>query len=500
MKASILSSIPQAKLVEVLSYLVFQGDKLPHDPSSELLVRSDFNGKDGELLVVDNLDGYQQVAFIGLGKSKDCTSLKIQSAVATLLRLATSKNVTSVAVVAPELSEMQSVGTSCMVGAELGAYQFLKYKTDKKTKKQKKVEQVFFVVTKGESQFKKGLGLGSVLAGGVSLARDLVNDPASHTNTQTLVDVAQSIAKSSSDISVSVLDEAQCRKLGMGSYLSVARGSVVPPKFIVLHYSPKGRSTSGRKIIALVGKSIMFDSGGLSLKPSGSMEDMKIDMSGGAAVLGVFSVLAKLSSHPSVAKALEGKEVFGILPACENMPSGHATRPGDIVTAMNGKTIEVLNTDAEGRLTLADAMVYAEKHCKADIIIDLATLTGACVVALGGDLAGLFSNDDKLSDSFEESAKQVGDEVWKLPLHMPYLKKMKSEIADLKNIGGGRDGGAITAAVFLSEFVDKAKWIHIDIAGPAYRTDEPRGTLAKGATGWGVLSLYKFLISNQPNF
>ena len=276
----------------------------------------------------------------------------------------------------------------------------------------------------------------------------------------------------------------------MGSYLSVARGSVVPPKFIVLHYkptvsvkSPKGGSPFGRKI-ALVGKSIMFDSGGLSLKPSGSMEDMKIDMSGGATVLGVFSVLAKTPVS---------YEVFGILPACENMPSGHATRPGDIVTAMNGKTIEVLNTDAEGRLTLADAMVYAEKHCKADVIIDLATLTGACVVALGGDLAGLFSNDDKLSDSFEESAKQVGDEVWKLPLHMPYLKKMKSDIADLKNIGGGRDGGAITAAVFLSEFVDKAKWIHIDIAGPAYRTDEPKGALGKGGTGWGVLSLFEFL-------
>lgn len=484
MKASILSAIPQAKQVEMLSHLVFEGDKLPHNLSSALLSRSEFKGKDGEVLLVDNLDGYQQVAFIGIGKSKDCTSLKIQSAVAALLRLATSKNVVSVVVVVPELSEIQSVGTSCMVGAELGAYQFLKYKTDEKTKKQKKVEQVFFVITKDETQFKKGVELGTVLANGVSLARDLVNDPASHTNTQTLVDVAQSIAKSSSDISVTVLDEAQCGKLGMGSYLSVARGSVVPPKFIVLSYSPKGRSISGRKKIALVGKSIMFDSGGLSLKPSGSMEDMKIDMSGGAAVLGVFSVLAKTPvSH----------EVFGILPACENMPSGHATRPGDIVTAMNGKTIEVLNTDAEGRLTLADAMVYAEKHCKADVIIDLATLTGACVVALGGDLAGLFSNDDKLSDSFEESAKQVGDEVWKLPLHMSYLKKMKSDIADLKNIGGGRDGGAITAAVFLSEFVDKAKWIHIDIAGPAYRTDEPKGALGKGATGWGVLSLYKWL-------
>jgi len=485
MKASILSAIPQAKQVGTVSYLVFQNDKLPLGPSAELLSRSEFEGKDHQMLVVDNLDGYQTVMFAGLGKRKDCTDLKIQSATATLLRLATSKSITNIAVTVPELSDMQSVGTSCMVGAKLGAYQFLKYKTDEKTKKRKKVEQIFFVVPKGEVEFQKGIELGVVLAEGVSLARDLVNDPASHTNTQTLVDVANSIAKSSSNISVTVLDEAQCRKLGMGSYLSVARGSVVPPKFIVLHYKPR-KSTSGR-IIALIGKSIMFDSGGLSLKPSESMEDMKIDMSGGATVLGVFSVLAKVDVQ---------SEIFGILPACENMPSGHSTRPGDIVTAMNGKTIEVLNTDAEGRLTLADALVYAEKHCKADVIIDLATLTGACMVALGNDLAGLFSNDEKLSSSFEQVATQVGDEVWKMPLHMPYLKKMKSDIADLKNIGGGRYGGAITAAVFLSEFVDKAKWIHLDIAGPAYRNEEPKGSLGKGATGWGVLSLMKFLSSN----
>lgn len=486
MKATILSAIPQAKHIETLSYLVFEGDKLPHNPKAELLNRSEFKGKDGEVLAIDNLDGYQQVVFAGLGKSKDCTNLRIQSAVASILRMQSSKNISSVAVVIPKLSEMQSVGTSCMVGAELGAYRFLKYKTDEKTKNRKKIEQISFVVSKESKQFEKGVSLGAVLSSGVALARDLVNDPASHTNTQTLVDVSQSIAKSSPNITVTVLDEAQCKKLGMGSYLSVARGSVVPPKFIVLHYKPKTIDSKAKRI-ALVGKSIMFDSGGLSLKPSGSMEDMKIDMSGGATVLGVFSVLAKTSVP---------HEVFGILPACENMPSGHATRPGDIVTAMNGKTIEVLNTDAEGRLTLADGMVYAERHCKAEVIIDLATLTGACVVALGGDLAGLFSNNDDLSKSFEDAAKQTGDELWKMPLHMSYLKKMKSDIADLKNVGGGRDGGAITAAVFLSEFVDKAKWIHLDIAGPAYKTDEPKGSLGKGATGWGVLSLYQFLISN----
>ena len=503
MKASILSSTPATKQVEMLSYLVYEGEKLLHNPSQEMLKRSDFTGADGQILTVDNLDGYDVVVFAGLGKKKNVSELKMQNAVASVVRFATSKNLSTLAVVIPEELSPELKGSSCMVGARLGAYQFLKYKTDEKTKKFKKIEQISFVVSKGAEDFKKGLEFGIVLASGVALARDLVNDPASHTNTQTLVDTANLIASNSENISVTVLDEEQCKKLGMGSYLSVARGSIVPPKFIVLHYSPsvsakspKGRSTSGRKKIALVGKSIMFDSGGLSLKPSESMEDMKIDMSGGATVLGVFKILSELSSNPDFAKATAGKEIFGILPSCENMPSGHATRPGDIVTAMNGKTIEVLNTDAEGRLTLADGLVYAEKHCKADVIIDLATLTGACMVALGNDLAGLFSNDDELSQSFEKEAKETGDEFWKMPLHLPYLKKMKSDIADLKNIGGGRYGGAITAAVFLSEFVEKAKWIHIDIAGPAFRTEAPKGALGKGATGWGVLSIYQFLISN----
>lgn len=482
MKASVLSSTPQAKQVEMLSYLVFEGDKLPHNPPPELLKRTDFTGADDQVLPVDNLDGYGLIVFVGLGKQKDFTDLKMRNAVASIIRLAGSKNLKNVSVIVPNGKNAESAGASCMVGARLGAYQFLKYKTDEKTKKHNKIEQVSFIVSKGGSDFEKGIALGEIMATGVVLARDLVNDPASHTNTHTLVDAAQAIAKSSPDISVTVLDEAQCRKLGMGSYLSVARGSVVPPKFIVLHYKPKLGAKA--KKIALVGKSIMFDSGGLSLKPSESMEDMKIDMSGGATVLGVFSVLAKTPVP---------YEVFGILPACENMPSGSATRPGDIVTAMNGKTIEVLNTDAEGRLTLADGLVYAEKHCKADVIIDIATLTGACMVALGNDLAGLFSNDEKLSSSFEDVATATGDEFWRMPLHKPYLKKMKSDIADLKNIGGGRYGGAITAAVFLSEFVDKAKWIHIDIAGPAYRTEEPKGVLSKGATGWGVLSLVAWL-------
>ncbi len=496
MKGQVIRSIPTQKQTETLSYLVFEGQKLPHNPSPEMLQRSGFKAEKDQIATTENLDGYQFVTYVGLGKKDEFTPLMVRNAVASVVRTASVKQVSSVTFVIPDLAGMEQIGSDSMLGAELGAYQFLKYKTDEQSKKNKKVEQCSFVVLKNTEQFEKGMKWGAVLADGVKLSRDLINDPASHTNAHTLVDVAKQIAKDSPQISVTVLDEADCRKLGMGSYLAVARGSVVPPKFIVLHYKPV-KSTTKPKKIALVGKSIMFDSGGLSLKPSEAMEDMKIDMSGGAAVLGIFKVLSQLEeAKPSFAKAMEGREVFGILPACENMPSGHATRPGDIVTAMNGKTIEVLNTDAEGRLTLADALVYAEKNCKADVIIDLATLTGACVVALGNDLTGMFSNNDAFADVFEKIAGEEGDELWKMPLYMPYLKKMKSDIADLKNIGGGRYGGAITAAVFLSEFVDKAQWIHCDIAGPAYRSDEPKGALGKGATGWGVLSIVALLVSH----
>jgi leucyl aminopeptidase len=315
------------------------------------------------------------------------------------------------------------------------------------------------------------------------LTRDLVNEPASHMHPETMVEVAFRIEKESKGkIKVDVLDRQECQRLGMGAFLGVAQGSVREPKFIVLKYQGSKSSPS----VCLVGKSITFDSGGLSLKPAKAMEDMKIDMAGGATVLGIFSILSKLDIK---------RNVYGVLPACENMPSGTAIRPGDIVKSLNGKTTEVVNTDAEGRLALSDALAYAEKYLKPDIIIDLATLTGACMVALGADIAGLFGNDRKIIEEFKEIAKREGDPLWTLPLYKPYLKKMKSDIADFKNVTGTGYGGAITAALYLNEFVDRAKWLHIDIAGPAHRADAPFGIWPKGATGWGVTSLVEFLRS-----
>jgi leucyl aminopeptidase len=280
-----------------------------------------------------------------------------------------------------------------------------------------------------------------------------------------------------------VLDRAACEKLGMGAYLAVAKGSDEPPYFLHLVYRPH-RSNKTNKKIALVGKAVTFDSGGLSLKPSDHMETMKSDMAGAAAVLGIFSVLSDIAP---------GAEVHGLIAACENMPSGKAMRPGDIVTAMNGKSIEILNTDAEGRLTLADALAYANKKIKTDSIVDLATLTGACMAALGTDIAGLLSNDEKMSSKIELAAKSSGEPVWRLPLFSDYSPLMAGDHADLRNISRAKYGGAITAGLFLKEFAGDTPWAHLDIAGPAFVERDALSYMNKGGTGFGVRTMLNWL-------
>jgi leucyl aminopeptidase len=358
----------------------------------------------------------------------------------------------------------------------LGDYSFDQFRSKEHIKKNPHLAEVY-IITSPSADDKVAVFKGEAAAEATILARDLVNIPGSHVYPETLAQQARAIEKKSQGkVKVQVLSEEECKKLGMGSFLSVGQGSDKKSAFIILHY--KG---TGEKKFTFIGKSITFDSGGLSLKPSEHMMDMKIDMAGGAAVLGVFDYLA--TAQPAITSF---SDVYGILPAAENMISGSATRPGDVITAMNGKTIEVLNTDAEGRLVLADALVYAETVLKSDYIIDMATLTGACAVALGNDLAGVFTNEDALEKQFGSAAAKAGDDYWRMPLHEAYSSLIKSTIADIKNIGGGRYGGAITAALFLKEFVKKAKWMHIDIAGPAH-SDK------KGASGWGVLSVIYFL-------
>lgn len=474
-------------LLKDKNFLLF--DKKSNGTVKKKAEREEFKAKEGQILVVGTGSAYELLVVCGVGKSKEVTPAKIKNILASAFRHISSLKYRSVTLLSSSAFPKDPFETGKIISLAfyLANYHFDKYKNAKDREKTKRLEKLDLFLKDGRStvgEIQKGIDLGRVITEGMYLTRNLVNEPASHVSPDVMAQNAMSIAKESrGKISVDIKNEAECRKLGMGAFLGVAQGSEKNPKFIILHYRPKRRP---KQTVCLVGKTITFDSGGLSLKPADYMMDMKMDMAGGATVLGIFTVLSRMNEEID-------KEVYGILPACENMPSGKALRPGDIVTALNGKTIEVLNTDAEGRLALADGLSYAEKFIKPDYLIDLATLTGACMVALGKEVTGMFGNDQALLTTFENICKTEGDEVWQLPLHKSYLKQMQNGITDLKNIGGGRYGGAITAALFLSEFVSKSKWIHLDIAGPAYNDEGVKGIIPKGATGWGVTSLVEWL-------
>ena len=437
--------------------------------------KNEFSEKKKDIIHIEHItdEGIEHVVVVGIGEESIHDMNVVRSQTHKAIQLARKEKVSEVVVhVSNQLKEVQAI----VEGIYSGDYSFDIFKGNDSKIKHPHIDDIY-LNTQETEEIKMAVSKGINSAHALLLTRDLVNTPASHLHPEILVKHAHDIAKKSqSTVSVTILDEKECRKLGMGAFIGVAEGSERKPAFIILQY--KG---TGTKKFAFVGKSITFDSGGLSLKPSGGMMDMKIDMAGGAAVLGVFDYLAV--QKPKISAF---SDIYGVLPACENMPSGKAIKPGDVVTALNGKTIEVLNTDAEGRLALADALVYAETVLKANYIIDMATLTGACMVALGTDLAGLFSNDDTFERMYRTSANNAGDDYWRMPLHEAYLSQMKSTLADLKNVGGGRNGGAITAALFLKEFIKNAKWMHIDIAGPAH-------TEKGGASGWGVLSVIYLL-------
>jgi leucyl aminopeptidase len=312
---------------------------------------------------------------------------------------------------------------------------------------------------------------------GVSLARDLVNEPPSIATARYLGEQAERHCRGRG-LSVEVWNKKKIAAMNLAGLLAVNRGSTEEPRIIVIRYRP---ATRAKKKIALIGKGITFDSGGLSLKPAKSMETMKLDMAGGAAIIGAMSRLPELRLPV---------EVTGYIPTTDNLPSGSAQKPGDIIRYLNGKTIEVLNTDAEGRLILADGLALAAR-AKPDYMINLATLTGACMVALGTEVAGVFSNHQPLADALIRSGRESGEKLWQLPLVKEYRDEIKSSVADMKNIGGSY-GGAITAALILQEFVDSVPWAHLDIAGPAFAEKEML-TSPKGGTGFGVRTLLRFL-------
>lgn len=444
---------------------------------------SDFQAKSNETLVVDLPQGHAaSLAIIGLGASQEATLETAREAVGTAVSLARRMNAKSLAMNIPvsEDGDVSHVAEAMVVSALLADYAFDTYKPKNGAKRLKEMT-LCIAQSKDVLRVRKAVERGTAIATGVNLARDLVNMPAHVITPTALVETAERIVKESGKtMSLKVLEREECEALGMGAYLAVAQGADHPPKFLHLTYIPE-RST--RKRLAVVGKGVTFDSGGLSLKPADGMMTMKCDMAGAAAVLGLFTAIGQL--QPRV-------EVHGIIAATENMPSGKAIHPGDIVKASNGKTIEILNTDAEGRLTLADALTYAVK-LEPTAMVDLATLTGACVVALGEEITGLMSNNDELADSVLIAAGDAGERMWRMPLEKKYKSMIESDIADLRNIGTARHAGSLTAGLFLQEFVENVPWVHLDIAGPAFFEKSSTPYLGKGGTGHGVRTLVELL-------
>ncbi len=445
---------------------------------------ANFTGKRGETLnfYLEETSLVKQIIILGLGKRKEFISNDLRRALGTLSKKLKGK-VSSIALEIPtedELTISKEIAANAIAeGLILGNYEFAKYKSDKKDNKKL---SVVIISQKASVEVKRGIERAKIYCDATILARDLVNEQSAIATPAHLANLALEIAKKDpKHISCKILNRSQAEKLGMEAFLGIARASEkVEPKFIHLEYTPDKNS---KKKLAVVGKGITFDSGGINVKTGDGMVDMKMDMSGAAIVLAIFSVISEIKPEFSV---------MGLIAATPNLISGTSVVPGDVVKALNGKTIEILNTDAEGRVTMADSLSYAVKN-KATEVIDFATLTGACMVALGTDIAGLFSNNEDLSKKIKTAAFEAGEKVWELPLEKDYQELNKSDVADVANIASSRYGGTITAALFLQEFVGNLPWAHLDIAGPAFLS-KPSDISGKGGTGHGVRTVLNLLI------
>lgn len=449
---------------------------------SELINNGDFKGKPSQIAVVYTRGAIpaQRIAVVGLGKASEVNLEKIRAAFSKVMRHLRGLNIkeaaTSVDLDVPS-EEKNKIVQAVVEGALLGLYQFTPYKTEGR-EEIREMEQLN-IVAYGEnySLVESAVKDAQIISAGVYFARDLISTPSNEMTPSIMARKAEEIARRK-NVSCKVLDRAKMKKLGMNSLLGVASGSNEEPKFIILEYAGGKRREAP---VVLVGKGLTFDTGGICIKPADKMDEMKTDMSGGAAVMATVMVAADLGLPLNV---------VGLIPATENMPGGSAYKPGDILKSYSGKTIEVINTDAEGRLILADALAYASIY-KPAAVIDVATLTGACIIALGDDVVGMLGTDEKLKDGIKKASQKTGELVWELPLWEHYFELIKSDIADYKNTGG-RAAGTITAAAFLSKFVGDFPWVHLDIAGPAWGTkDKPY--IPKGASGIAVRLLTEYL-------
>ena len=460
-------------VTDVLVVLVTDIPKSASDPLGTLLVQAqrsgDFQAKPGQILSMWRVPGFRasRLVLVGAGEGQARQWRQAMTVAAAAIKSAKAKQAT---VMIPSGHESQ-VAMAVQAVAD-GNYVY----TATKPSAEASVLKTVVLAVQDLSAAKTPFLEGRARVAGMTLAREWGNRPANHATPIHLAHVAESLGKERG-IRCEVLGPAQVKRLGMGSFMAVAQGSEEKLRFIVLQYrKPGGKSRQAP--VVLVGKGITFDTGGISLKPGAGMDEMKFDMCGAASVLGTFKALAEL--QPDM-------PVVGLIPTCENMPDGRALKPGDVVTSMSGQTIEILNTDAEGRLILCDALTYA-KRFKPQAVIDIATLTGACVIALGHHRSGLFANDDALAHSLLQAGEQAGDPCWRMPLDDEYADGLKSHFADVANVGD-RSAGAVTAAKFLQRFAGKFPWAHLDIAGTAWKSGG-----AKGATGRPVGLLLSYLL------
>ena len=453
----------------------------------ELLGTDEMRGKQGDMVYIHNPGQIRarRLLLVGAGKREEFSFDTIRKVSGTAARFLRGKGARSMAILRRSQLDLERAAQAAVEGALIGLFEPDMYKTEHK--EERRIDELVLVAAAPGSDkgLERGVECGRIIGEAVNLARELSNEPSSTLTPSELAERARETA-TRFGLDIDVLDEARMKELGMGALLGVARGSDEPAKLIVLRYLPEEAEPMGNdaETIAIVGKGITFDSGGISIKPAEGMEKMKYDMSGAAATLAAMRAIAQLKPRVNV---------IGVMPSTENMPSGRAYKPGDVLRAMSGKTIEVINTDAEGRLILADAIAYARK-LGATKIVDLATLTGAVSIALGPINVAIMGNDQELIDEIRQAGREVGERFWQLPMDEEYREMIKSDIADIKN-SAGRYAGTITAGYFLREFAEETPWVHLDIAGTAWE-NERKPYMSKGPTGIAIRTLINYVCNH----